>query len=79
VHKKQTAEGVYENGDATIFKYKNSNVIDAYRKYILESQNINADNFSAKVVPNKDAINKCKRGCLETSYKWKGAQTLIIN
>lgn len=79
VHKKQTAEEVYENGDVTICKYKNSNVIDAYRKYILESQNINADNFVAKVVPNKDAINKCKRGCLETSYKWKGAQKLIIN
>lgn len=48
---KKTAEEVYENGDITVCKYKKYNVIDAYRKYILESQNINADNFVAKVVP----------------------------
>lgn len=78
VHKKQTPEEVYENGDINICKFKGINIVDAYDKYRKIASNINSSNLADKILPNIDNVLKCNNGCIEINYKWNGVDHLVI-
>lgn len=78
VHKEQTIEQVYENGDIVDCYYKNMSVLESYSKYRNELASSDRANLQGEIVFGKNFSMKCNNGCILTEYKWSGPGNLIV-
>jgi len=79
VHKKQTPEQVYANGDIDECYYKGLNILDSYQKYRNRLVDSEKRHLMENIKLNENASMKCDDGCIVVKYKWKGPDNLVIS
>ncbi|QIM43072.1 hypothetical protein [Leclercia adecarboxylata] len=78
LHKGQSAEQIFENGDIEECFYKGENIFDSYQKYRGVLTDDGKKYLQESIVLNKDSSMKCYDGCIAVIYKWDGPDRLTI-
>ncbi|MEP9243947.1 hypothetical protein ABKT97_01485 [Enterobacter hormaechei] len=79
MHKEQSLEQIFENGDIEECFYKNKNILSSYQKYRDSLTNDNKKYLRKNIELNKSFSMKCDNGCITVIYKWDGPDHLTIS
>ncbi|ELY5817302.1 hypothetical protein SNN51_004232, partial [Cronobacter turicensis] len=78
VHKKQSPELVYENGDIDECYYGEINISEAYSKFKKERAEDEGKYLEKHINVNHDVVIKCNDGCIKVKYTWRDKKNLVV-
>ncbi|EPT8949164.1 hypothetical protein ACVS9V_004351 [Cronobacter malonaticus] len=78
VHKKQSPELVYENGDIDECYYGEINISETYSKFKKERAEDEGKYLEKHINVNHDVVIKCNDGCIKVKYTWRDKKNLVV-